>query len=198
VSTHGFWFAGKIPRHVHHNTANISDLLRTSRPVACVVWLIIAVALLHAVAKKIEISYSEDSPNTHRSRFDLLLLPYRTPHVIRDASNTSNKQDPAPASDSKKPDDLAINGSLHITPHSPARSFSSHVLLEPHFVITITMRHESHWGWFEVTIETLAVGLYLYATFVLTSSLFLSGEQAIIYATVMVLSLGAIRVFEAL
>jgi hypothetical protein len=56
------------------------------------------------------------------------------------------------------------------------------------------MRHESHWGWFEAAIETLAVGLYLYATFVLTSSLFLSGEQEIIYVTVMVLSLGAIRV----
>jgi hypothetical protein len=60
------------------------------------------------------------------------------------------------------------------------------------------MRHENHWAWFEATIETLAVGLYLYATFVLTSSLFFSGEQAIIYATIMVLSLGAIRVFEAL
>jgi len=118
--------------------------------------------------------------------------------VIRDASNTSNKQDPAPASDSKEPDDLAINGSLHVIPHSPARSFSSQVLLEPHFVITITMRHENHWAWFEATIETLAVGLYLYATFVLTSSLFFSGEQAIIYAAVMVLSLGAIRVLEAL
>jgi len=60
--------------------------------------------------------------------------------------------------------------------------------------ITITMRHES---WFEATIETLAVGIYLYATFVLTGSLFLSRELAIIDATVMVLSLGAIRASEA-
>ena len=61
-------------------------------------------------------------------------------------------------------------------------------------IITITMRHES---WFEATIETLAVGIYLYATFVLTGSLFLSRELAIIDATVMVLSLGAIRASEA-
>jgi len=63
--------------------------------------------------------------------------------------------------------------------------------------ITITMCHESHCGWFEATIETLAVGIYLYATFVLTGSLFLSRELAIIDATVMVLSLGAIRASEA-
>ena len=171
-----------------------------SRPVACVVWLLIAVALLHAIAKKIEITYSEDSSNTRRSRVDLLLLPYRRPLVIDDARNSIQTPAPIPIpkSDARESDGLAIEGSPHGSPQSPVQSISSQVLLEPHFVITITMRHENHWGWFEATIETLAVGLYLFATFVLTSSLFLSGEQAIIYATVMVLSLGAIRVFQAL
>jgi hypothetical protein len=109
-----------------------------------------------------------------------------------------DKKVPLPESHVSESNDLAIEGSPNVSQHSPVRSVSSQVLLEPHFVITITMRHENHWGWFEAAIETLAVGVYLYATFVLTSSLFLSGEQAIIYATVMVLSLGAIRVFEAL
>jgi len=60
------------------------------------------------------------------------------------------------------------------------------------------MRHNNSWGWFETMIETMAVGIYLYATFVLSSSMFLSGEQAIIYATIMILGLSAIRVLEAL
>jgi hypothetical protein len=183
------------------------------RPIACFVWLLIAVALLHIIAQKMEITFSEDSPGTRRSRLDLLLLPYRTPHAIREERNSIKKQSPVPtpnaletsdkqvpilASNTREPDDFAINESRRLSPHSLTRSFSSQTFLDPHFTITITMRHENHWGWFEAAIETLAVGLYLYATFVLTSSLFLSGEQAIIYATVMVLSLGAIRVSEAL
>lgn len=68
----------------------------------------------------------------------------------------------------------------------------------PVFYVTIIMRSSDSWRWFESTIEALAVGAYLYATFVLTSSLFLSGEQAMIYATVMILSLSAIRILEAL
>jgi hypothetical protein len=42
--------------------------------------------------------------------------------------------------------------------------------------------------------EALAVGIYLYAAFVLTSSLFVSGSTGIVYMTVMVYSLSAIRV----
>lgn len=50
------------------------------------------------------------------------------------------------------------------------------------------------WRFYEAITETLAVGAYLYATFALTSTLFLSGEEAIIYALVMVLCLGAARI----
>ncbi len=158
----------------------------------------IAVALLHVAAKKLEITYSEDSPGTRRSRLDLLLLSYRTPQMIREAGIRGDKQVPLKTSDTQEGDDRVIEESRRLSTHSPSHSSSSPVFLEPHFVITITMHHESHWGWFEAAIETLAVGVYLYATFVLTSLLFLSGEQAIIYATIMVLSLGAIRVLEAL
>lgn len=41
------------------------------------------------------------------------------------------------------------------------------------------------WRSYEACIETVAVGIYLYATFVLTSIIFLSADQAISYATVM-------------
>ncbi|KAL8983563.1 MAG: hypothetical protein Q9177_004944, partial [Variospora cf. flavescens] len=43
------------------------------------------------------------------------------------------------------------------------------------------------WRWYEAAIETMAVGVYLYATFVLTSLLFLNADNAIVYATVMAL-----------
>lgn len=68
----------------------------------------------------------------------------------------------------------------------------------PYVVVAVTMRHDNSWAWFEAATEALAVGVYLYATFVIASSLFLSGEQAIIYATVMILGMSAIRVLEAL
>jgi hypothetical protein len=60
------------------------------------------------------------------------------------------------------------------------------------------MRYDISWGWFEAILEALAVGIYLYATFVLTSLLYLSGQQAIVYATPMSLSLSAIRVWGTL
>jgi hypothetical protein len=149
------------------------------------------------LAQKIEITFSEDSPGTHRCRLDLLLLPYRNPRAIRKVRDAGADAATVPTSDIQKYDDDAIVATpLFPLPASPP-SFSAQNFSDPHFTITITMRHESNWAWFEAAIETLAVGIYLYATFVLTSSLFLSGEQAIIYATVMILSLGAIRISEA-
>lgn len=66
------------------------------------------------------------------------------------------------------------------------------------FIITITMHTDHSWSWYETIIETLAVGIYLYATLVLTSILFLNGQQAIVYTVVMILSLSVIRILEAL
>ena len=50
------------------------------------------------------------------------------------------------------------------------------------------------WRWYEALIETTAVGIYLYATFVLTSLLFLNADKAIVYATVMAICLSAVRI----
>ena len=54
------------------------------------------------------------------------------------------------------------------------------------------------WRCFETCIESLAVGIYLYATFVLTSSLFLNADKAIHYLTILSISLSAIRILEQL
>ena len=54
------------------------------------------------------------------------------------------------------------------------------------------------WRWYEALIETLAVGIYLYATFVLTSLLFLNADKAIVYATVMAICLSVVRILTVL
>ena len=54
------------------------------------------------------------------------------------------------------------------------------------------------WRWYEALIETTAVGIYLYATFVLTSLLFLNADKAIIYATVMAICLSVVRILTVL
>ncbi|KAL8653517.1 MAG: hypothetical protein Q9226_003825 [Calogaya cf. arnoldii] len=54
------------------------------------------------------------------------------------------------------------------------------------------------WRWYETVIETMAVGVYLYATFVLTSMLFLNADKAIGYATVMAICLSLVRILTVL
>ena len=53
------------------------------------------------------------------------------------------------------------------------------------------------WRWYEAVIESLAVGIYLYATFVLTSTIFLNADKAITYTTIMTLCLSAVRILTA-
>ncbi|MCJ1249325.1 hypothetical protein MMC30_006548 [Trapelia coarctata] len=170
-------------------------------PVACVGWLLIALALLYALTKKIEIRYSEDPPNAYppRNQLDLVLLPYRTPRPRHPAHDRVPLQDMdrtvSSQSTTSRINKGVVNASLALTPASmPQVHFPG--VSGPVFYVNIIMRYGDSWRWFESTIEALAVGVYLYATFVLTSSLFLSGEQAMLYATVMILSLSAIRILE--
>lgn len=100
-------------------------------------------------------------------------------------------------SDKRRTTNGIVNASLALTASSlPQVPFPG--VSGPVFYVNIIMRSPDSWRWFESTIEALAVGVYLYATFVLTSSLFLSGQQAMIYATTMILSLSAIRILEVL
>lgn len=69
----------------------------------------------------------------------------------------------------------------------------------------ITVRIEMHsnsglrsWGCYDTIVECLAVGIYLYATFVLTSTLFLNADKAIVFATVMSVSLGGVKILSTL
>ncbi|KAL9117363.1 MAG: hypothetical protein Q9187_006101 [Circinaria calcarea] len=159
-------------------------------PMACLLWLVIAIALLHVLAENIQITYSGDSPGVRRTRLDLILLSYRTPRakVSTDGALEMTFSQAPKSKAYAKP----VTHPTTPLPNAPDK------VSEPHFMLTIKMRTETSWDWFESTIEALAVGVYLYATFVVTSSLFLSGTQAILYATVMILSMSAIRVLESL
>lgn len=163
---------------------------------ACPLWLIIAIALLHVLAENIQIKYSEDSPGVRRTRLDLILLSYHTPRAKVSTDGALELTFPQTPR-SKVYDNAIFNTKPIAHPVIPSPD-SSGKDSEPRFMLTIKMRTENSWDWFESTIEALAVGVYLYATFVVTSSLFLSGFQAIIYATVMILSMSAIRVLESL
>lgn len=52
------------------------------------------------------------------------------------------------------------------------------------------------WRWYEATVETLAVGVYLYANFVLTSTQLTSENTRLAFVTIMALGSGVVRVLE--
>lgn len=78
-----------------------------------------------------------------------------------------------------------------------AESAPPHTLDVTTLVIRIRMRHVALWGWYEAAIEVLAVGVYLYATIVLSSVLFLSGQQSMLYTVGMLLCLSGVRIISA-
>lgn len=53
------------------------------------------------------------------------------------------------------------------------------------------------WRTYEAFLESMAVGIYLYATFVLTSTLFLNADHAMWFSVVMALFLSAVRILCA-
>ena len=65
-------------------------------------------------------------------------------------------------------------------------------------ILRITLRSPHLHRWWDTAINAIAVGIYLYATFVLSSTLFLTGYEAMLYAVGMTLSLSAIRIMTAL
>ncbi len=189
-------------------------------------WFFLAVGLLLFFKQSITIRYSEDYDGYSRGFADLLALPYhilsaknattqlRRHDAERDVHGSRDKKPPTGATaiaetrpyfadrgliqghtqSRGKVGKDSINEIRHVTP-----AISS-IALGPCFTVNITMPSDHglfSWRWYEAIIETLAVGIYLYATFVLTSVLFLSGEEGIIYAVVMVLSLAAVRVVES-
>lgn len=100
-------------------------------------------------------------------------------HMEDDSSRDSNRQQ------------------LASEPRPPIRRSETSVSDDTSSVM-IRIKMPSKYGWrswrsYEACIETAAVGIYLYATFVLTSIIFLSADHAIVYAAVMTICSSALK-----
>lgn len=136
----------------------------------------------------------------------LMLLPYRsathvTQNYLDPSANASftgkNKASPGTTPSPAPPG--ASTSSAVKSPASTTAANSQPSSGEPMIVLAITMPDEMgirSWRWYEATIETLAVGVYLYATFVLTSTQFLSGNTGLTFVTIMALCSSVVRILE--
>lgn len=136
----------------------------------------------------------------------LMLLPYRSAtHVTQNYLNSgatpsltgTNKASPDTMPSPASP--IASTSSAVKSPFSTTAANSQPSRSEPTIVLAISMPDEMgirSWRWYEATIETLAVGVYLYATFVLTSTQFLSGNTGLAFVTIMALCSSVVRILE--
>ena len=181
------WYNWKISTQIMITWRCEYGWLLFSWPLACFGWLILAMSLLWAMASSVNVLYQvdEDSAAISIGLWSLMTLPYKADGVA--TSHALPTQQSAPAG-SKLPPQTTSSASL--------KSIATSVRA-PTVKISITMPHEHSfrsWRWYEAVLETLAVGIYLYATFVLTSTVFMSGHMALTYAALMTICLSAVRV----
>ena len=168
---------------------------------ACIVWLIIAITLLFAFSSSIQVDFPSGKTGGCRRLLELMILPYRTTRQPlaqakerKSAETSASRTWPiSPSSPQDADPPAAICNELIVPP--------AHGRTPPTFLIRIEMKSENgprSWKVYEGCIEALAVGIYLYATFVLTSVVFLSGQEAMIYMVVTVLAQSAVRVLGLL
>jgi len=184
--------------------------------------------LLILMKKEMEISYFDTTSTTRKNLglFQLMALPYHlrapiSPHDSPEAlphagvnlfgtsdtaqapiSSTSLDSPTPRASPAPRAETWPQQSSptLNRSPTIPSLTYDS-AHKTPTVVIRINMPHDfgvRSWRWYEAILEALAVGFYLYATFVLTSTLFISGEMALVYAIVMTLCLSGVRILGTL
>ena len=136
----------------------------------------------------------------------LMLLPYRSAkHVTRNyldsgaAASPTGKNKASPGTTPNPATPVASTSSAAKNPISSTTANNQLSSSQPTIVLAISMPDEMgirSWRWYEATIETLAVGVYLYATFVLTSTQFLSGNTGLTFVTIMALCSSVVRILE--
>ncbi|MCJ1429741.1 hypothetical protein MMC29_007656, partial [Sticta canariensis] len=174
-------------------------------PLACISWLLAAFILLHFMKESIRI-YNPADPRTQYSLLALMSLPYTVTsrqhsHLALPPSSSSfsygsgEEMDTMPTSHSGaipnryQPVSRSHIGEPQRHALSPSagglmRRSSTALLAESSNCVTVRIVMPSSFGFrswrcYETMIETTAVGIYLYATFVLTSLLFLNADGAI-------------------
>ncbi|KAI9876281.1 MAG: hypothetical protein M1830_006880 [Pleopsidium flavum] len=152
-------------------------------PFICIAWWLSAVGSLCGMARKIEVFRESDkSQSSWRALFMMSYSVRKESKVTKRRADLQKKetktnarsQVQAPPVLSTPPDD------------------------DPTLIVRIEFRSEAHWRWWSTAVQAAAVAIYLYATFVLCSVLFLTGNEAIAYAVTMASSLSAIRIMTAL
>jgi hypothetical protein len=137
------------------------------------------------------------------SILQLMMLPYRSSsHVTQHYMDLDKKKDPSSGTKTASPD--ITLGPINSSTASPSPVTTAHAggtdpTDRPKIVLAITMPQEMgirSWRWYEATIETLAVGVYLYATFVFTSCQFLSGNTGLTFVTITALCSSMVRILE--
>ncbi|KAI9784561.1 MAG: hypothetical protein M1839_001783 [Geoglossum umbratile] len=181
-------------------------------PIACMTWLILSFALLHLMKESIQI-YHAQNPSIKYTIWELLSLPYSFDSKILSERQTSLSALPSHRGEVKATIADVIeteNGShdlIHqqhqISPPILTMERSGTTLLYGDHCVAIRIVMPSNlglrsWRCYEAIVEASAVGIYLYATFVLTSTLFLNADKAMIYATIMTLCLSAVRIMSIL
>jgi len=163
-------------------------------PIACVVWWVGALGSLWGVAKRIEVLNRDGG--RRRSWAALLLAG----HLVR-----KERRVEGPAGSVSQPSHAEVKTAAPAQVPAP-RTAPSHGVggvevdtdEDELLIVRVEFPTEASCRWWNTAIQAVAVGIYLYATFVLSSVLFLTGNEAIMYAVVMTLSLSAIRIMNAL
>lgn len=166
----------------------------------------LSLAILWAMSKSVSVKLHAHDKTTELSIPQLMILPYRSAthvaqHYLDSSATTSltgkNQASPGTASSQAPPAASAPSTSNSPTLTTAANNQPSPS--QPTIVLSISMHDEMgirSWRWYEATIETLAVGVYLYATFVLTSTQFLSGNTGLTFVTIMALCSSVVRILE--
>ncbi|KAF2650985.1 hypothetical protein K491DRAFT_720253 [Lophiostoma macrostomum CBS 122681] len=180
-------------------------------PIACMLWLLIAIGLLHTMKESLEV-YDYFGKKLDYGIIDLITLPYNferdTPHRPSRASASpvppplpTVEPTKTPATNTTSDIPLSAVHTPSIAPLAPSRSDTMESYRGEYIRVCITMPTNfgvRSWRIYEAAIESIAVGIYLYATFVLTSTMFLNADHAIVFATVMTVCLSSIRVLTML
>lgn len=186
--------------------------------------MIIAVGLLHFM-KESAVVYVTNDPTRQYRLLKLMALPYRfgpnrfaggVESLSRPASQDTQAKNAATSSTttvapiSSSDSDFSLRQPPYGARGGQGQVMTTTTTIRTNTFITygqdcVTVRITMHsdfgfrsWRCFEAIIESLAVGIYLYATFVLTSSLFLNADKAIVYAVVMTVCLSGIRILSTL
>lgn len=161
--------------------------------------------------------YLIDDPSIRYTLWELMLLPYsfgddRIRRFKMDSTILGTDSEEAQAA--SKPPEVTATHLRTLTPidspignqghqlHRRSSQRQPRVKYDDDCVrVRITMPSNiglRSWRTYEAILEASAVGIYLYATFVLTSSLFLNADNAMVFSVVMALNLCLIRILSIL